>query len=189
MKRCIPLFILVCLSLVACAKKEKAPVFTAAEARIIARDAYVYGFPMVDSYRILYAYFVDTTGPEYKGDWNEVINIGRVFTPADKAVQTPNSDTPYTTIAMDLRAEPMVLTVPPIEAGRYFSFQFIDLYTFNFAYIGSRTTGNGGGNYLVAGRTGRAKSGRNHGRHSVRHAVRDDAGTHATLQCVGHREG
>ena len=51
----------------------------------------------------------------------------------------------------DLRTEPLVLTVPPIEADRYYSLQFIDGYTYNFAYVGSRTTGNGGGNYLLAG--------------------------------------
>jgi hypothetical protein len=52
---------------------------------------------------------------------------------------------------MDLRAEPMVLTVPPIEKERYFSVQLIDWYTFNFDYIGSRTTGNDGGSFLIAG--------------------------------------
>ena len=45
-------------------------------------------------------------------------------------------------IGADLRAEPLVLTVPPIEAGRYYSLQFIDAYTYNFAYAGSRTTGS-----------------------------------------------
>jgi hypothetical protein len=44
-----------------------------------------------------------------------------------------------------------VLTIPPIEAGRYFSVQFVDAYTYNFAYAGSRTTGNGGGKYMLAG--------------------------------------
>jgi hypothetical protein len=44
-----------------------------------------------------------------------------------------------------------VLTVPKIEKDRYFSIQLIDLYTHNFDYIGSRTTGNGGGNFLIAG--------------------------------------
>jgi hypothetical protein len=74
-----------------------------------------------------------------------------VFTPDDTAVQTPNSDTPYSFIGADLRTEPLVLTVPPIEAGRYFSVQFVDGYTYNFAYVGTRTTGNGGGHYLLAG--------------------------------------
>ena len=122
-----------------------------AEVRAIAKEAYIYGFPMVDSYRIQYAYFVDTGNPEYKAPWNQLRNFSRVFTPEDKAVQTPNSDTPYSFLGMDLRAEPIVLTVPPIEKSRYFSIQLIDLYTFNFDYIGSRTTGNNGGNYLIAG--------------------------------------
>jgi hypothetical protein len=117
-----------------------APV-TPEQARAIAKEAYVYGFPMVDSYRIQYSYFVDKSGPEYKGEWNQVHNTARVSTPADTAIQTPNSDTPYSFLGADLRAEPLVLTVPPIEGDRYFSLQFIDAYTYNFAYVGTRTTG------------------------------------------------
>jgi hypothetical protein len=124
---------------------------TPAEARAIAKEAYVYGFPLVDSYRIQYAYFVDRQGHEFKASWNQLVNTARVYTPADTAIQTPNSDTPYSFVGMDLRAEPLILTVPPIEKERYFSIQLIDAYTFNFAYIGSRATGNGGGSYLVAG--------------------------------------
>ncbi|MBB3457201.1 hypothetical protein FHT86_005519 [Rhizobium sp. BK313] len=132
-------------------KSADAQDATPDEARKIAKEAYIYGFPMVDSYRIQYAYFVDTKNPEYKGPWNQIINTPRVYTPADTAIQTPNSDTPYSWLGLDLRTEPMVLTVPPIEKDRYFSVQFIDAYTFNFAYIGSRTTGNDGGSFLVAG--------------------------------------
>lgn len=125
--------------------------FVDVEARAIAREAYIYGFPMVDSYRIEHAYFVDTKNPEYKGPWNQLVNTPRVYTPADTAIQTPNSDTPYSMLGLDLRAEPMVLTVPPIEKDRYFSIQLIDAYTFNFDYIGSRATGNDGGSFLIAG--------------------------------------
>lgn len=124
---------------------------TPAEARAIAKEAYIYGFPVVDDYRIQHAYFVDTNNPEYKGPFNKIINTPRVYTPADTAVQTPNSDTPYSWLGLDLRAEPMVLTMPTMEAGRYFSVQLIDAYTFNFDYMGSRTTGNEGGSFLVAG--------------------------------------
>ena len=121
------------------------------QARAIAKEAYIYGFPMVDNYRVQYAYFVNKENPEYKGGWNEIHNTARVYTPEDKAVQTPNSDTPYSAVGADLRAEPLVLTVPPIEQDRYYSLQFVDAYTYNFAYVGSRTTGNGGGKYLLAG--------------------------------------
>ena len=121
------------------------------EARGIAKEAYVYGFPLVDGYRILHAYHVDRDNPEYKAPWNQISNVSRVYTPDDTAVVTPNSDTPYSFLALDLRAEPLVLTVPAIESERYFSIQLIDFYTHNFAYIGSRATGNGGGNFLIAG--------------------------------------
>jgi hypothetical protein len=124
---------------------------TAAEAREIAKEAYVYGFPLVDNYRIQYAYFEDSKNPEYKAPWNTLVNTPRVYTPADTAIQTPNSDTPYSFVGADLRAEPIVLTVPPIEKDRYFSIQLIDWYTFNFDYIGSRATGNDGGSFLIAG--------------------------------------
>jgi len=98
------------------------------EARAIAKDAYIYGFPLVDSYRIQYSYFVDRQSPEFKAPWNAIHNIARVFTPDDKAIQTPNSDTPYSFLGMDLRAEPLVLTIPPIEKDRYFSVQLVDAY-------------------------------------------------------------
>ncbi|MCX7304385.1 MAG: DUF1254 domain-containing protein [Hyphomicrobiales bacterium] len=121
------------------------------DARAIAKEAYTYGFPMVDSYRILYAYFADKSSPEYKASWNTIFNTARVYTPADTAVQTPNSDTPYSFVGMDLRAEPLVLTVPEVEKDRYFSVQLVDAYTFNFDYIGTRATGNGGGKFMIAG--------------------------------------
>ncbi len=124
---------------------------TADQVRAIAKEAYIYGFPMVDSYRIQYSYFINPQSPEYKGPWNQVHSVARVFTPADTAVQTPNSDTPYSMLGADLRAEPLVLFVPPIGDDRYYSLQFIDGYTHNFAYVGSRTTGNEGGLYLLAG--------------------------------------
>lgn len=133
------------------ASNSTASEVTPAEARAIAKEAYIYGFPLVDNYRIQYSYFVDRQNPEFKASWNQIVNIPRVYTPAATAIQTPNSDTPYSFVGMDLRAEPIVLTVPPIEKERYFSVQLIDAYTFNFAYIGSRATGNDGGSYLIAG--------------------------------------
>src|SRR5437773_1856863 len=129
----------------------RAAEITPTEARAIAKEAYVYGFPLVDSYRIQYSYFVDKQNPEFKAPWNQIHNEPHVYTPADTAIQTPNSDTPYSFVGMDLRAEPIVLTVPQIEKERYFSIQLIDAYTFNFDYIGSRATGNDGGSYMIAG--------------------------------------
>ncbi|MGO4665033.1 DUF1254 domain-containing protein [Bosea sp. 2RAB26] len=124
---------------------------TPAEARAIAKEATIYGFPLVDNYRIQHSYFVDRNSPEFKAPWNTLVNNARVYTPDDKAIQTPNSDTPYSYVGADLRGEPLVFTVPAVEKGRYYSLQFIDQYTFDFAYVGSRATGNGAGSYLLAG--------------------------------------
>jgi len=122
-----------------------------ADARAIAKEAYVYGYPMVDSYRIQHAYFVDIGGAEFKGTWNQIINTPRVYTPADTAFVTPNSDTPYSWLGLNLRTEPVVLTIPPIDKKRYYSVQLIDGYTYIIDYIGSRASGNDGGSYLIAG--------------------------------------
>jgi hypothetical protein len=121
------------------------------EARAIAHEAVIYGFPLVDNYRIQYSYFVDRQSPDFKAPWNTINNVARVFTPEDKAIQTPNSDTPYSQLGADLRREPLVISVPEVEAGRYYSLQFVDMYTFNFAYVGSRATGNRAGHFLLAG--------------------------------------
>jgi hypothetical protein len=121
------------------------------EAQAIAQDAYIYGFPIVENYKTIYAYAIEKGGPQYKAPFNELYNTARVYTPEDTTVVTPNSDTPYSFVTLDLRAEPVVLTIAPIQAGRYFSWQTFDLYTYLAPYIGSRTTGNGGGRFLFAG--------------------------------------
>ncbi|MGC8659737.1 MAG: DUF1254 domain-containing protein [Desulfomonilaceae bacterium] len=78
-------------------------------------------------------------------------NAPAVASPQDTTIVTINADTPYSMAQLDLRSEPMVLCVPEIEKGRYCSIQLVDMYTFNYGYIGSRTTGNGAGCYMVAG--------------------------------------
>jgi hypothetical protein len=142
---------LLLLAAVAASPAQAQPSVTTQEARQIAREAYIYGFPLVDNYRILHSYAIDKASREFKAPFNQIASEARVYTPDDKAVQTPNSDTPYSLLVADLRAEPLVLTVPEVEKGRYFSVQLIDLYTFNFEYLGSRATGNEGGRYLLAG--------------------------------------
>ncbi|NPD44248.1 DUF1254 domain-containing protein [Lentimicrobium sp. S6] len=123
---------------------------TPGEAKEIAKEAYVYGFPMVVNYKTMYNYTLNEKSPEYKAAFNEKSCEARVFTPEDKAIVTPNSDTPYCMFWLDIRSEPIVLSVPEMEDDRYYSFQLIDLYTHNFAYLGTLSTGNKAGKYIVA---------------------------------------
>lgn len=120
-------------------------------AKAIAKEAYIYGFPSVMSYKAMYNYAIDQDHPEYKGPFNHLGCEARLFTPEDKAVVTPNADTPYCMFWMDLRAEPQVASVPEVEPDRFYHFQFTDLYTHNFAYVGTLSTGNDAGRYLIAG--------------------------------------
>ncbi len=121
------------------------------DVKAIAEEAFIYSYPMIMAYGIMYEYSVDKQSSQYKGPFNQIKSEARVFTPADTAVVTPNSDTPYSFLVMDLRSEPMVLCVPAVERNRYYSVQLVSQYTFNFAYIGTRATGNKAGCYAVAG--------------------------------------
>ena len=144
------LFLARALALQGAANAQKIAV-TPDQAEDIAREAYIYGTPMVQGYGAMFAYAVYKDNPQYKAPFNQIANVGRVFTPQDTAIITPNSDTPYSFLWADLRAEPLVLHTPAIQKDRYWSIQFVDLYTWNFAYAGTRTTGNGEGQILLAG--------------------------------------
>jgi len=121
------------------------------EATQIAKEAYIYGFPLVLNYKTMYSYSIDKKSPEYKGDFNQLACVARVYTPEDKAIVTPNSDTPYCMTWVDMRAEPVVFTIPEIEKERFYEVQLIDLYTHNAAYISTVATGNVPGQYLLTG--------------------------------------
>ncbi|MBV8866153.1 MAG: DUF1254 domain-containing protein, partial [Acidobacteriaceae bacterium] len=112
---------------------------------------YIYGFPMAANYLTMYKQAIDSTSKDYRAPFNTLTSSKSVATPDDKFVVTPNSDTPYSYLWMDLRAEPLVITMPKIEPKRYDSAQMIDLYTYNFAYLGTRAYGDEGGTFLIAG--------------------------------------
>lgn len=117
--------------------------FEAAEA------AFIFGLPIVTNYAVMYQFAIDRNSGQFKAPFNTMWNDARVFTWRDTAVPTPNSDTPYSMCWMDLRAEPMVISVPEVPAGRYFSVQIVDANTYNVGYIGSRPTGQGAGSWMV----------------------------------------
>jgi hypothetical protein len=134
-----------------CNQQSSHQGLSAADARAIAKEAYIYGFPMAANYQTMYKQAIDTKSPDYQGAFNTLHSSKSVATPADTFVVTPNSDTPYSYLWMDLRTEPMVITMPKIEANRYYTAQLVDLYTYNFAYLGTRAFGNDGGTFLVVG--------------------------------------
>lgn len=121
------------------------------EAKDIAEAAFIFGLPIVMNYAIMYEYAVDRRSGQFKAPFNELKNEPNVFTYKDTAIVTPNSDTPYSFVWMDLRAEPMVISVPAVDPKRYYSVMLCDGNTYNYGYIGTRATGSEAGSYMVVG--------------------------------------
>ena len=96
----------------------RAADITPAQLKTIAEEGFIYGLPIVMNYGIMYEYSVDKSSGQYKAPFNHIKNEPRVFTYKDTAVITPNSDTPYSFAWLDLRAEPIVLSVPAVEKER-----------------------------------------------------------------------
>src|SRR5262245_14286786 len=82
------------------------------ETEKIAEEAFIDGFPLVMNYGVFDEYFVDKSGKEYKAPPNQLYNTARVYIPQDTAIVTPNSDTPYSFVAMDLRASRSWSAIP-----------------------------------------------------------------------------
>lgn len=121
------------------------------ETKRIAEEGFIYGLPIVMNYAVMYEYAVDRNSGQFKAPFNQIKNEARVFTYKDTAIVTPNSDTPYSLAWLDLRAEPIVLSVPAVEKSRYYAVMLCDGNTFNYGYIGSRATGSEAGDYMVVG--------------------------------------
>jgi len=119
------------------------------KAKDIAEAGFIYGLPIVMGYGVMYEFAVDRNSGQFKAPFNQIANAANVFTYKDTAVVTPNSDTPYSVVWMDLRAEPLVLSVPPVDPKRYYSVMLCDGNTYNYGYIGSRATGSEAGDYMV----------------------------------------
>jgi hypothetical protein len=113
------------------------------QAKALAQEAYVFAYATVEHDKVL-------TAINAKLPFNRLYGEPRLLGPQDNKVVSPNNDTFYSRALLDLRAEPMVLQVPAVEA-RYYSFQLVDLRTDNLDYIGTRATGNQAGRYLIAG--------------------------------------
>jgi len=83
-----------------------------AEVQAISEEGFVYGLPLVMNYSVMNAFSVNRDSGQFKAPFNQIHCEANVFTHENTAVVTPNSDTPYCLLWLDLRAEPMVVSVP-----------------------------------------------------------------------------
>ena len=121
------------------------------EVKSITKEAYIYTYPMMEHYKMIYVLKVWKESPVYEAPFNEITNNAVLLGPEYTTMVRPNNDTFYSNVIFDLRAEPMILSVPAISDKRYYSWQLIDLFTHNIGYVGTRATGFKAGKYLIAG--------------------------------------
>ncbi|MCY1213918.1 hypothetical protein D9M69_300320 [compost metagenome] len=112
-------------------------------------EAFEYVFPIVEMGRLRLADLGSLGLPALQPlhAWH---HHRKLFGAEDRWVTTPNSDTLYSSLWLDLRHGPVKLLLPDFE-GRYYSLAFIDVATNNFAMAGRRTSGTRAGSFVVVG--------------------------------------
>lgn len=111
---------------------------------IAARDAWIFGLPLIENARTRHEVMSAGTKP------NTLLHMRVLTTPKNQFVVTPNNDTLYSRAWIDLKKGPVRVTLPR-TAERYLSVAFMDMYSNNFAILGTRTTGGDGGTFTVVG--------------------------------------
>jgi hypothetical protein len=107
----------------------------------LAAQAFVWGLPLVVSMRTAQT-FSKLIGIDH------LVNQTQLTGPGPQIVVEPNVDTLYSVAVLDLRRGPEILTVPAVHE-RYYTYQFLDMYTQSFAYVGTRATAGRAGSWVV----------------------------------------
>jgi hypothetical protein len=104
-------------------------------------DAFLYTLPVYEMARARHA----AVGGAEGSSRGRVNRLGHRRTLSDhqaRSVTTPNNDTLYSSAWLDLEGGPLLLRVPGI-AGRYWSIQFLDIYTNTIEMVGAGRSGLG----------------------------------------------
>jgi hypothetical protein len=115
----------------------------------IAVQAYIYGFAAVEMERTRRILTNTAVTTPKQVPMNQILHNKRLVTAEDREVVTPNNDTPYSIMFLDLSKEPMLLHIPAY-GDRYFTFPFMDAYTEQFCAIGQRKQGPSGQQVIAA---------------------------------------
>jgi hypothetical protein len=107
--------------------------------------AFFYGFPL---------YEIARTGQNRAAapGLNKVGGRAQLSDNTSRQITAPNNDTVYSSAQLELSGGPIEV-ISPTDTKRYFSIAFMDAFTDNFAYIGTRATKGVGGKFWVVGPT------------------------------------
>lgn len=111
----------------------------------LARDAYIYAYSIDQAYSFLYETTIKNRLP-----FNEFQKLRDLADDTYTAHPTINNDTLHLQGWFDVAAEPVVVTVPHFDEGRYWILHTMDLGHYTNAMIGSRARGTQGGTFMFA---------------------------------------
>lgn len=138
-----------CANLAAAAAQDWSTAESTPSQETVLHQAFDYTFPLVAMGRLRAGMLGTDAKPGrlQLGQWSHQHKLSG---PEDRWVTTPNSDTAYSTLWLDLRQGPVALTVPDM-AGRYYSLAFLDMATNNFEILGRRANGTRSGTFVIVG--------------------------------------
>jgi hypothetical protein len=113
-------------------------------------NAYIYGFPLIIMDTTKDVLTATPTLTEKKAPINQFLYKKTFPDPSFTEVVSPNADTLYSQAWLDLSKEPIILSVPAM-GDRYYLFPMLDEWTNVFFSPGTRTTGNGKGDFAIVG--------------------------------------
>ncbi|MBR0956305.1 DUF1254 domain-containing protein [Bradyrhizobium japonicum] len=119
-------------------------------AYLLGMECYVYGFPLVLMDVTNGVLNATSKSGEYKAPINQFGRMRTYVSPDFKDVVRISVNSLWSWAVLDLDKEPLVASHPDTK-GRYVVMQLMNMWTDDFASIGSRTTGTGAGKFLVAG--------------------------------------
>lgn len=113
----------------------------------LAEDAYIYGYSIDEAYKFFYETAVKTDTP-----LNRFQNIRHIADDTYTAHPTINNDTLHLMGWLDVADEPVIVSVPDMDKGRYWILHTMDMGHYTTSMIGSRTRGEKGGHFMFAAR-------------------------------------
>ncbi|CAH1905217.1 conserved exported hypothetical protein [Candidatus Nitrotoga sp. HW29] len=110
-----------------------------------AKDAYIYAYSMDEAYKFFYNTAIKTSTP-----LNRFQNIRHIADDTYTDHVTINNDTLHLMGWLDVGAEPVIVSVPDMDKGRYWILHTMDMGHYTNGMIGSRTRGTKGGVFMFA---------------------------------------
>jgi hypothetical protein len=146
----LPHALALAIALVVCLPAAAQNKLREEEAVKIGVEAYVFGYPLVltDVTRQ-----VSTAVPKVLGQKapvNQFAHLRQFPSLTFSDVVSSNADTLSSIAWLDLKREPMILSLPAV-GKRYYMAPMLDAWTNVFAVLGTRATGNGKGDFAIVG--------------------------------------